>query len=75
MDIQTEKAAIVSQLEQVEDIELILAIKHLLGYGMKKQETDPAFLAALERAIAQSDRGEGRPYKDVKRDFHDRYPV
>lgn len=75
MDIQTEKATVVSQLEQVEDLELILAIKHLLGYGLKKQEPDPTFIAALKRALDQSARGEGRSHQSVKQDFHNRYPA
>lgn len=75
MDIQTEKAAVVSQLEQVEDLELILAIKHLLGYGLKKQETDPAFMASLERALQQSAQGEGHSHQTVKQHFRNRYPT
>ena len=73
MNIQTERAAVVSQLEQVEDLELILAVKHLLGYGLKKQKTGSAFTAALKRAVEQSERGEGRSHESVKRDFHNRY--
>ncbi len=75
MDIQTEKATVVRQLEQVEDLELILAIKHLLGYGLKKQEADPIFVAALERALQQSAQGEGRSHQTVKQDFRNRYPA
>ncbi|MEM8969459.1 MAG: hypothetical protein AAGE93_23780 [Bacteroidota bacterium] len=75
MDIKAEKAAVVSQLEQVEDLELILAIKHMLGYGLKKQETDPAFVAALNRALQQSAQGEGRSHQSVKQDFRNRYPA
>jgi hypothetical protein len=75
MDIQTERATVVKQLEQVEDLELILAIKHLLGYGLKKQETDPALVAALEQALRQSARGEGRSHQMVKQDFRNRYPA
>ena len=73
MNIQTEKATVVSQLEQVEDLELILAIKHLLGYGLKKQETGSAFRAALKRAVEQSERGEGRSHESVKQDLRNRY--
>ena len=75
MDIHTEKAAVVHQLEQVEDLELVLAIKHLLDYGLKRQETDPAFVAALGRALKQSNQGEGRSHEVVKEDFRHRYPV
>ena len=75
MDIQTEKATIVSQLEQVEDLELVLAIKHLLGYGLKKQETDPTFVAVLDRALQQSSQAAGRSHRAVKQDFYNRYPA
>ncbi len=73
MNVETEKATVLSQLEQVEDLELILAIKHLLDYGLRKEPTDPAFTAALERAIRQSEQGDGRAHQLVKQDFRNRY--
>ncbi|MFP4091681.1 MAG: hypothetical protein ACLFUB_08975 [Cyclobacteriaceae bacterium] len=75
MDIKAEKAALLEQLEQVEDPELIRAIKNMLDYGLKKQKTDPAFISSLKRALEQSDKEEGRPHKDVKQDFRNRYPA
>jgi hypothetical protein len=73
MDIQAEKAIVTKQIEQVDDLELILAIKHLLGYGLKKQETDPTLVAALEQALRQSAQCEGRPHQTVKQDFRNHY--
>lgn len=73
MDIRAEKAALVKQLEQVEDPELILAIKKMLDYGLKLQKSDPAFIASLNRALEQSEKGEGRSHEAVKHDFRSRY--
>ena len=39
MDIHTEKAELLSQLEQIEDLELIHAIKHMVAYGLKRNES------------------------------------
>lgn len=75
MDIRAEKAALVEQLEQVEDPDLILAIKNMLDYGLKKQGADPAFTNALNRALEQSNQGEGRSHEAVKEDFRNRYPA
>jgi hypothetical protein len=38
MNIQLEKAYIIEQLQQIEDADLIHAIKSLLKYGSKKEE-------------------------------------
>jgi hypothetical protein len=37
MDIQTEKAIIIEQFKQVNDINLIQAIKSMLEYALKKE--------------------------------------
>lgn len=37
MNIKAEKAALVKQLQQIEDKELLLAIKHLIAYGSSKK--------------------------------------
>lgn len=41
MNIQAEKAIIIEQFNQVNDINLILAIKNLLDYALKKEQVTP----------------------------------
>ena len=38
MNIQTEKAIIIEQFKQVNDINLIKAIKNMLDYALKKEQ-------------------------------------
>lgn len=37
MNMRAEKAALIKQLQQIEDKELLLAIKHLIAYGTSKK--------------------------------------
>ena len=69
MDIKTEKATVISLLDQVDDLELVLAIRNLLDFGLKKKEADPVFTAVLARALQESEQGKGRFHKAVKRIF------
>ena len=38
MDIQTEKTQLIQQLKQINDIELIKALKNLMEYALGKEE-------------------------------------
>ena len=40
MDIKAEKASIIKQFMQIDDINLIIAIKSLLNFAMYKEKTD-----------------------------------
>ena len=61
MNIQEDIAALVKQLEQIEDQELILAIKHLIAYGLNRAEghiSIEQYNRELDEAEAAIDRGE-----------------
>ena len=68
MDIHTEKAELLSQLEQIEDLELIYAIKHMVAYGLKRNEsiTVEQYNQELEEAEAEIDRGEFYTQEEVE---------
>lgn len=72
MNIEVEKAAVVEQLKDVEDLELILAIKHLIEFGKKKADEND-FSNALKLAIAESEKGEGRTNEEVKAEIYKRF--
>ena len=38
MDIQSQKAIIIEQFKEVNDIDLIIAIKNLLDFALKKEK-------------------------------------
>ena len=73
MDLQITKETLIKRIESVEDIALLNALTNMLDYGLKKQETEPAFLASLERSLGQSAQGEGKPHQEVIEGLHKKY--
>ncbi len=70
MNIQVEKADLVKQLEQIEDLELLLAIKHLIAYGLSRSEgaiSIEQYNRELEEAEAEIDRGEFYSQEEVEK--------
>ena len=53
MDIKAEKASIIKQFMQIDDINLIIAIKSLLNFAMYKEKTDDDTLNELVAKIAE----------------------
>jgi predicted transcriptional regulator len=72
MNLETEKKALIKQVEQVNDIRLLRAVKSMLDYGLNKEES---LEASLERALEQSEKGEGRPHEQVMNDLRQRYKI
>ncbi len=60
MDLQAERAALLNQLEQVEDLELIQAIKRMVAYGLNRSEliSVEAYNRELDEAEHEIDRGD-----------------
>lgn len=60
MDLQTERATLLNQLAQVEDLELIQAIKHMVAYGLNRDEhlSVEAYNRELDEAEREIDRGD-----------------
>ena len=77
MSLETEKKAVIKKFEQVDDIYLIRAIKNMLEYALKKSgqsETD-LLDASINRGLEQSDKGEGKPHKEVMAGLRNRFKV
>jgi hypothetical protein len=69
MDLQTERAALLNQLEQVDDLELIRAIKQMVTYGLNRDEhiSIEAYNKELDEAEREIDRGDSYSQQEVER--------
>jgi hypothetical protein len=69
MDIKSEKALLIRELEQVEDISLLRAIKAILHYGLKNEGkiSIEQYNFELDQADAEIDRGEFVDHEDLKK--------
>jgi len=61
MDINTERSLLIKELQQVEDISLLKAIKAMLHYGIDQYNRE------LDEAEAEMDRGEFVTHDELKR--------
>ena len=73
MDISSEKAEVMKQVEQINDISLIRAVKNLLDFGLAMQEKDDALEGSINKGLDQSRNGETRPHDQVMREIRERY--
>lgn len=73
MDLQIIKETLIKRIESVEDIALLNALNNMVEYGLKKKETEPAFLASLEQSLEQSAHEGGKPHQEVIQDLHKKY--
>ncbi len=73
MDISSEKAEVMKQVEQIHDISLIRAIKNLLDFGLARQEKDDALETSIDKGLDQSKRGETRSHDQVMGEIRERY--
>lgn len=53
MNIQAEKAIIIEQFNQVNDINLIRAIKNLLDYALKKEHETPEVPESHQKLVLE----------------------
>ncbi len=70
MDLQAEKTALIKRLEQINDLSLIQAIKHLVDYGLKEKEgriSIEQYNKELDEADAEIDRGEFYTQQEVEK--------
>lgn len=71
MDIQTEKAALIQRLQEIDDSSLIQAIKHLMDDGLEAKEEGISieqYNMELDEANARMDAGESVSHDDVKKE-------
>ena len=75
MSLETEKKAVIKKFEQVDDIYLVRAIKNMLEYALKKSRQSETDLldASINRGLEQSDKGEGKPHKEVMAGLRNRF--
>lgn len=70
MDLQAGKTALIKRLEQINDLSLIQAIKHLVDYGLKEKEgriSIEQYNKELDEADAEIDRGEFYTQQEVEK--------
>ena len=68
MDINAEKALLIKEIQQVEDISLLKALKYMLHYGSKQEGriSIEQYNRELDEAEAAIDRGEFTSHENVK---------
>jgi hypothetical protein len=69
MNIDTVRAILIKELEQVEDISLLKAIKAMLHYGLKNEGriSIEQYNRELEEAEAEIERGEFIAHENLKK--------
>lgn len=69
MDINSERLLVIKELEQVNDISLLKAVKHLIHYGLKNEGriSIEQYNKELEEAEAEIDRGEYVTQEELKK--------
>ena len=69
MDINSERSLLIKELEQVEDITLLQAIKAVLHYGLKNEGriSIEQYNRELDEAEAEIDRGEFITHEEFKK--------
>jgi hypothetical protein len=69
MDIQTEKLTLIKRLEQINDLSLIQALKHMVDFGLREKEERigiEQYSRELHEAEGEMDRGEYISHEDFK---------
>ncbi len=69
MDVKAERSQIIKELQQVEDISLLRALKHMIHYGLKNDGriSIEQYNRELDEAEARVKRGEFFTHKEVKK--------
>lgn len=73
MDIQIEKAALIERIQKINDSSLIHAFNNLLDYALKREENDELLEASIDKALAESEKGEGRAHELVMQEAREKY--
>jgi hypothetical protein len=70
MDIKTERTLLIKELEQVEDLSLLQAIKAVLHYGMKNEGriSIDQYNRELDEANARIDSGKFITQEDIEKE-------
>ena len=68
MDIQTERSKLIKRLEQINDLSLIQALKHMVDFGLREKEERVSidqYNKELEDANARIEAGDYVSHEDV----------
>lgn len=70
MDLQERKAAMIKRFERVQDLALIKAIEHMLGYAQNDHKRQESILEAhLDEAQKQIENGQLTPHAKVREKY------
>jgi len=72
MNIESERKEIAQQLERVNDIRLLKAIRNLIEFGLSK---DVELEKSIDRGLQQSEKGEGREHQEVMKELRSRFKI
>lgn len=73
MDIQLEKASIIKRFENITDELLIKEVKKLLDESCSNEEYDKQLEDSINKALVQSEKGEGKAHKLVMSEMRAKY--
>lgn len=71
MDINSEKAVLIKEIEQLQDISLVRVLKSMLHYGMKNDGriSVEQYNMELEEADAEIEKGEFLTHEDAMKEI------
>lgn len=71
MDINSEKAVLIKEIEQLQDISLVRVLKSMLHYGMKNDGriSVEQYNRELEEADAEIEKGEFLTHEDAMKEI------
>ena len=71
MDINSEKAVLIKEIEQLEDISLVRVLKSMLHYGMKNDGriSVEQYNRELEEADAEIEKGEFISHEEAQKEI------
>ncbi|HTN20046.1 MAG TPA: hypothetical protein VL125_06205 [Pelobium sp.] len=75
MDLVTEKTTLIKQLEKVNDLSLIIALKKLLEYGTENlsEDDNPLLEASIQNGLEDIKSKMVRPHQEVMAKIKSRY--
>lgn len=75
MDLTTEKAELIKQIQRVNDLSLVIAVKHLLDYGTNKKihENDVLLETSIQTGLEQAKKNMFTSHNEVFSQIRVRY--
>lgn len=75
MNLTAEKAAVIKQLEKVDDLSLVIAVKHLLEYGTNHhaEQNDLLLEASIQKGLEDIKTNMLKPHSEIMENIRSRY--